>query len=129
MSGSAGWSPGRALKVVGVGHVVWGLIAYRDQVPGIVRSLPAAVGDGIFDERHSRDARASAFWFLFAGPLVVLLGRLLEAAEAADDRRTQRVAGHSVLAIGAAGEAAMPRSGFPAAIALGLWTLRRAGRR
>ena len=128
MSDSAGPSPGRVLKVVGLGHVLWGLIAYRDQLPGIVRDLPAAVGDGIFDKRHSRDARASAFWFLFAGPLVGLLGRLHEAAEAAGDRRTQRISGGSVLAIGAVGEAAMPRSGFPAAIAIGLWMLRRAGR-
>jgi hypothetical protein len=113
---------------VGAAHTAWGVVAYHDQLPGIVRDLPGSVGDGIFEQRHSRDARASAFWFLFAGPLVSLLGRLHASAEASGDERAQRVAGGSVLALGVAGEAAMPRSGFPAAIALGLWMLRRAGR-
>jgi len=121
----ARWTPGKGIKTMGVAHVLWGLVAYRDQVAGIVRDLPASVGDGIFDKRHSRDARSSAFWFLFVGPVVWLLGRVLESAEANGDRRAQTVAGRSVLAVGVVGEAAIPRSGFPGAIALGLWALWR----
>lgn len=128
MSDHARLTPGNALKALGVGHTIWGLVAYHDQVGGIVRDLPGAVGDGIFDKRHSRDARASAFWFLFVGPMVALLGELHDSAEANADRHAQRVAGASVLAVGVAGEVTIPRSGFPAAIALGVWMLRRAGR-
>jgi hypothetical protein len=92
-----------------------------------VRELPASVGDGIFDKRHSRDPRAAAFWFLFVGPMLLLLGRTYAAAEAAGDHDAMRATGRAVTAICAGGFTAMPRSGFPGGIALGLWLMRRAG--
>jgi Family of unknown function (DUF6463) len=103
-----------------------GLYAYRDQVRGILRELPGSVGDGIFERGHSRDARAAAFWFLFVGPLVALFGRTYSAAETAGDVEAMRAAGRAVTAISLAGSAAIPRSGFPAGIGLGLWLMRRA---
>ena len=119
-------SPATLFLGLAAGHTAWGLYAYRDQLGGLVRDLPDAVGDGIFQADHSRDARAAAFWFLLAGPLLALAGRLYRSAEAAGDRRAMRDAGRIVTAIGAGGTVAMPRSGFPGGMALGLWLMRRA---
>lgn len=119
-------APQAAFDALAVGHTAWGLYAYRRELAGIVRDLPGSVGDGIFDRRHSHDARAAAFWFLFVGPMVALLGRLHAAAEAAGDREAAQAAGRAVTAVSVAGWAAIPRSGFPAGLALGLWLLRRA---
>jgi hypothetical protein len=121
----AALKPRTALNALAAGHTIWGLIAYGDQVPAMVRELPGSVGDGIFDKAHSRDGRAAGFWFLFAGPMLVLLGRLYESAESADDRDAMRAAGRAVTVTSAAGWAAMPVSGFPAGVALGLWLARR----
>jgi Family of unknown function (DUF6463) len=118
-------SPRTAINALAVGHTLWGLVAYGDQVAGIARSLPGSVGDGIFDRRHSRDARAAGFWFLFVGPLLALLGRLYESAEAADDRPAMRTSGRAILAISAAGWTVVPASGFPAGVGLGVWLMRR----
>jgi hypothetical protein len=121
-------SPSRnAIDAIAVGHTVWGLVAYRDQVAGIVRELPGSVGDGIFNKPHSRDARAAGFWFLFVGPMLALFGRMYESAEAAEDRDAMRSAGRTVTAVSAAGWTAIPVSGFPLGVALGLWLTRRAG--
>lgn len=120
--------PPRTAAIYGlaVGHTLWGLYAYGDQVGGILRELPGSVGDGIFDKGHSRDARATAFWFLFVGPLLGLFGRTYSAAEKAGDVEAMRAAGRGVTAISVAGLAAIPRSGFPGGVALGLWLTRRA---
>lgn len=115
-----------AIYGLAVGHTLWGLYAYGDQVKEILRELPGSVGDGIFDKGHSRDARAAGFWFLFVGPLLGVFGRTYASAEKAGDVETMRAAGRGVTAISLAGFAAIPRSGFPGGIALGLWMMRRA---
>jgi hypothetical protein len=122
-------TPRTAINALAAGHTVWGLIAYRDQVPGIVRDLPGSVGDGIFHKSHSRDARAAGFWFLFVGPMLALFGRMYESAEAAGDQEAMRAAGLGVTALAAAGWTAIPASGFPGGLALGVWLTRRAARR
>jgi Family of unknown function (DUF6463) len=121
-------SPQTAINALAAGHTVWGLIAYRDQLRGIARELPGSVGDGIFEKSHSRDARASAFWFLFASPMLALLARLYGAAEAAGDREAMRDAGRAVTAVSVLGWITIPVSGFPAGLGLGVWLLRRARR-
>jgi hypothetical protein len=121
-------SPRLAFHALAVGHTLWGAIAYRDQLTGIVRELPGSVGDGIFDKEHSRDARAAAYWFLFVGPLLALVAELWGSAERADDRQAMRTAGRAVTGVSVAGLATIPRSGFPGGIALGLWLMRRARR-
>jgi hypothetical protein len=128
MSRRTALSPRAAITALAAGHTVWGAIAYRDQVAGIVRDLPGSVGDGIFDKTHSRDARAAAFWFLFVGPMLALFGRMYESAEAAGDREAMGAAGLGVTALSAAGWTAIPASGFPGGLALGLWLTRRARR-
>jgi Family of unknown function (DUF6463) len=112
--------------VLGCGHVGWGLIAYREPLRELVRGgVVGSVGDGIFDTDHDRGPRAAAFWFLFAAPLTVLSGYLAEAALRAGDDRAVSVAGRSTLGLGVVGTAVMPRSGFPAALPVGYWLVRR----
>src|SRR3954453_14274810 len=129
MSRRTALSPRAAITALAAGHTVWGAIAYRDQVAGLVRELPGSVGDGIFDKEHSRDARAAAYWFLFVGPMLAVMGRLYEPAEAAGDRPPVPFAARGIVATRVVGFATIPRSGFPGGIALGLWLMRRAERR
>jgi hypothetical protein len=120
-------SPGRAIKLIGVGHAAWGVIAYRDPLRELAASGPFdSVGDGLISKAHSADARAAAFWFLLAAPLIVLTGHLVEAAERSGDVSAMRVAGRTVLGIGMVGAAVMPRSGFLSVIPVGFWLGRRA---
>jgi hypothetical protein len=128
MNSRAKLSPKTALNALAVGHTLWGTYAYRDQLAGIVRDVPGSVGDGIFDKEHSRDARAAAYWFLFVGPLLAVIARLYESAEAARDRPAMRSAARTIVATSVAGLVTIPRSGFPGGVALGLWLMRRADR-
>jgi ketosteroid isomerase-like protein len=121
--------PGHALVALAVGHTAWGALAYRDALREITRAgFVDSVGDGLFARRHAVGERAAGFWFMFASPLVALLGYQLDRATRAGDADAVTTAGWSVLAVSAVGAAIIPRSGFPAGIATGLWTIRR-GRR
>jgi hypothetical protein len=128
MNSRAKLSPKTALNALAVGHTLWGTYAYRDQLAGIVLDSPGSVGDGIFDKGHSRDARAAAYWFLFVGPLLSVTARLYDSAETAGDRPAMRSAARTLLVTSAAGLVTIPRSGFPAGVALGLWLMRRTQR-
>lgn len=122
-------SPGYVTMAMGAGHAIWGLFAYRAGLKQIVRAgYVDSVGDGLFRSEHSKDERAAAFWFMFASPLAVFLGYMTEAAIQAEDRRAVSTAGTCLTGISIAGAAAIPRSGFPFAVPLGLWMFRR-GRR
>ena len=121
-------SPKTALNGLAVGHTVWGLYAYRDQLAGIILDIPGSVGDAIFDREHSRDARAAAYWFLSVGPLLTVIARLYDSAETAGDRPAMRSAARTLLGTSVAGLVTIPRSGFPGGLVLGLWLLRRASR-
>jgi hypothetical protein len=120
-------TPGNAIKVIGVGHATWGVLAYRRPLAELLATPLDSVGDGIFAKAHSDDARAAAFWFLLAAPLIVLTGRLVEAAERSRDAPAMRAAGRTVFGIGVLGTAVMPRSGFLAVFPVGWWLTRRAG--
>lgn len=122
-------SPGNAVALLGVGHAAWGVVAYRRPLLELLRSGPLdAIGDGIFRTDEADGPRAAAFWFLLAAPLMTLTGYLAESALRRGDRQTVVVAGRAIVGIGVAGTAVIPRSGFPAAIASGLWLTSR-GRR
>jgi hypothetical protein len=120
-------SPGYTMMALGVGHAVWGLIAYRSGLRQIARAgYIDSVGDGLFRTDHSKDERAAAFWFMFVAPITVLAGYLGEAAIRSQDRRAMTTAGIATTFLAVAGVAAVPRSGFPAALLLGPWMIRRA---
>ena len=122
-------SPGRAILAMGCGHVAWGLFAYRKPLAELAREgIPDSVGDGVFQRAHSQDGRAAAFWFLFAAPMMGLLGHLIEAAEERGDARALRRSGRAVIVLGAVSSTFIPRSGFPAVPLVGWWMIRR-GRR
>lgn len=122
-------SPGNALMLIGVGHAVWGLIAYRKPLQEIARAgIVDSVGDGIFRRANSDDARAAGFWFMFTAPLVGILGYLVEQASRAGDAQALKVSGRAVIAVGAIGATVMPRSGFVAAFPVGYWVIRQGAR-
>jgi Family of unknown function (DUF6463) len=122
---TSSFRPRQALDLLAAGHTIWGLVAYRDQLSEIVRELPGSIGDGVFERKHSRDGRSSAFWFLFVTPLLLVISRLYDAAERADDREAMRSAGWGATGISTVGMVAVPRSGFAAGIAVGQWIVRR----
>ena len=122
-------TPGRALKIIAAGHAGWGVLAYGDRLVDLARSgFVGSVGDGVFDREHCADGRAAAFWFMITAPLMALCGHLLDGQGARQRPHAERVAGATVLGIGTAGAAAMPRSGFWSAIAVGAWLLARSRR-
>jgi hypothetical protein len=122
-------SPGNALTLLGLGHAVWAMVAYRQPLREIVRAgVVGAVGDGIFTTEHAQGPRAAGFWFLFAAPLVAVDGYLTEAALRSGDDRAVRVSGATTVGLGLIGSVVIPRSGFPVAVPLGLWLMRRAHR-
>ena len=119
-------SPGNTLMLLGFGHAAWALIAYGEPLREILRAgVVRAVGDGIFDTDHDRGPRAAGFWFLFAAPLVAVDGYLTEAALRAGNARAVRVSGLTTLGLGVLGATVIPRSGFPVALPIGYWLLRR----
>lgn len=127
-------SPGYVTMAAGVGHGLWGLLAYRSPLRKIIRAgYIDSVGDGLFRTEHSQDDRAAAYWFMFVSPIVTLLGYLVEQAIHTQDRRAVTAAGASITAVMAVGGAAVPRSGFLLFSPLGPWMLYRglhlAGRR
>jgi len=115
---------------MGCGHVAWGLFAYRKPLAELAREgrIADSVGDGIFQRAHTQDGRAAAFWFLFAAPMMGLLGHMIGAAEERGDARALRQSGRAVIGLGAISSVFIPRSGFPAVPLLGWWMIRR-GRR
>ena len=119
-------SPGHALVLLGLGHAAWALLAYGEPLHDILRAgIVRSVGDGIFDTDHARGPRAAGFWFLVAAPLVAIDGYLTEAALRAGDARAVRVSGATIVALGLIGSVVIPRSGFPVALPIGYWLVRR----
>lgn len=114
-------SSGLALQAVALGHAVVGTIAYRD----VLRSF---LDDGPVGSVPDRGDRATVFWFMWAGPLLWVTGRLLRSAEAAGDEAALRSAGTALTGVALVGIVAMPRSGFWAVAAAGLGARRAAAR-
>jgi hypothetical protein len=115
-------TPGRALAGIGIGHGIWGSIAYRDELREIARAgVFDSVGDGIFQRAHARGPRAAAFWFMFITPLLGAGGYLVDRADRAGDGRALQVSGRAFGAVGLLGFAVMPRSGFPLSVPLAVW--------
>ncbi|MGW8378237.1 DUF6463 family protein [Streptomyces sp. ODS28] len=106
------YSAGRWLQVVGLAHGALGAVVYRDVFADMARG-------GLVDSVPERGDRAAAFWFVAAAPALWLGGRLLRSAERHGDLAAQRSAGAVLTAIGTAGTAAMPKSGFPSLVAIG----------
>lgn len=115
-------SPGWWLQLTGLAHVAVGNIIYRE-------ALLEIVADGVVHSVPERGDRATAFWFLAAGPPLWLAGRLLRSAERNEDLAAQRTAGTALAATGLIGSAMLPASGLWAVLAIGLAASRRASLR
>lgn len=112
---------GQVVMALSAGHTVWALIAHRGALAAMVANgVIGTVGDGVFVQEHARDDRAAAFWFLLIGPLLSMIGVLMDDAERRGDYPTVRRASRVGLATSILGALAVPRSGFPAGIAVTL---------
>lgn len=114
-------SAGRALQGIAVAHALVGVVVHRD-------ALRSILGDGVVGAVPDRGDRATAFWFLSAGPLLWTTGRLLLSAEASGDQAALRSVGTVVAGTGLVGIATMPVSGFWAVAAVGFGVLNAARR-
>ena len=65
---------GRAFMVIGVIHSAVGFWLLRDTVAELIR-------DGLFNTVNGQPMREAAFWFLFFGFLVIILGSVLDFSE------------------------------------------------
>ena len=100
-----------ALFVLGIGHVLYGLVKFR--VP-----LAHAVAAGLIGKFSAPEERRSAFWFVMFGPLLMLAGQVAVHAALVGDAHLIRVVGAYLLAVSAVGVLALPRSPFLVGLAL-----------
>lgn len=100
---------GPLLVATGVLHLLVGLVSYAGPLGAIVR-------DGLFNAVVPNPAapafdRDAAFWFMFFGVMLLLLGGLVHWAQARTGTLPAFL-GWSLLGIGAVGVILMPASGF-----------------
>ena len=94
---------------LGIGHIGYGLIVFR-------RPLAEAVMAGYIGQFRTPELRATAFWFLIFGPLLMLAGQAGIHAVAVGDLALLRLVGIYLFVTALAGVAAMPKSPFWAAL-------------
>ncbi|HYW56195.1 MAG TPA: DUF6463 family protein [Polaromonas sp.] len=102
-----------AVFVLGVAHIVFGLLKF--QAP-----LMAALMDGFTGQFGEPEIRRTAFWFVMAGPLIMLVGHLAIRAVSAGDFGALKVIGTYMLIFSAVGVAAFPASPLWASLVLSL---------
>jgi uncharacterized membrane protein len=113
---------GYLLVATGIGHTVVGLILFR-------RPLIDMLSDGVVGTVAADQLdRLAAFWFMLFGPVCFALGQIVNRAIERGDWRTVSIVGWYLLAIGIAGAAVMPVSGFWLVIAIAPLILRTARR-
>ncbi len=95
---------GRLLIGIGVLHLLFGLWFGRGPLLRIAR-------DGFFAAVDSHPDRGLVFWFLFASPMLWIIGQLVVWA-AARGLPPPAWLGGQVLAVSVMGAALMPASGF-----------------
>jgi hypothetical protein len=96
---------GRWLAGVGILHILFGVAAFADPL----REIAA---DGFWNAVDAYPDRSLAFWFVFAGPLIVLLGALVDRVEARAPVELPRFLGWTLLIFALLGGILMPLSGF-----------------
>jgi hypothetical protein len=112
-------SNGRLLQGLALGHALVGTVVYGEELREIAR-------EGIVGAVPYRGARATAFWFLAASPLLWSEGRLLHGAEQRGDARALRGASGVGLVSALIAAACVPVSGFWVWGAISLRGLRKA---
>jgi len=110
------WIVGCALMVGGIGHIVTGLVIFREQLAAIFR-------DGFVDAVLPHYDRRAAFWFILFGAMVVMTGHVIVHAVARGDGQLLKVVGWYLLGISSIGTLAMTRSPSWGLIAIALTVL------
>jgi uncharacterized membrane protein len=112
--------PARLLYATAVGHVVVGVALFREPLAaiwrdGIVNSIGSQVVPGAASwiaALRPQFEREAAFWFVLFGPLLWLLGRIVDRAIEQADGCLLRTIAWYLLGFGIVGAAVMPVSGF-----------------
>ena len=96
--------PGYALIVIGVIHTIFGVAAFR-------ATLHLLIAAGVWNTINGEPEREMAFWFLYFGFVLMILGALLVRL-AREGPPVPRFVGWALLAITLVGVLVMPASGF-----------------
>lgn len=100
-----------AVFALGLSHIIFGVLRYKAPL------LEAAMA-GFSGQFFLPEIRRTAFWFILAGPMFMLVGHLAIHAVAVKDLRVLRVIGWYMLLVAAVGVAAFPVSPLWAPLAL-----------
>jgi len=100
-----------ALFILGIGHILYGLIKFR--VP-----LASAVTSGFIGKFSASEEKRSAFWFVMFGPLLILAGQVAIHAASIGDAYLIRVIGAYLLGVCIVGVLALPKSPFLLGLAI-----------
>ena len=109
MSKAVAW----AVFILGVAHIFFGVARFREPLLG-------ALMDGFIGQFAVPEIRRTAFWFVIAGPLVMLMGHLAIHAVSVGDFKVLKVIGAYMLIFSAVGVAAFPASPLWAPLLLSL---------
>jgi hypothetical protein len=112
MAATLAWS----LFALGIAHIVFGFVRFKDPLLG-------ALADGFIGQFAAHESRRTAFWFLMAGPQLMLAGQVALHAVAHGQPALLRLVGTYLLVCASIGVAAFPKSPLPVAVVLALLLL------
>ena len=95
---------GKSFIIIGIIHTAFGLVVCHTILGQLVR-------EGLFNTISGQYDRESAFWFLFSGFAIIIIGALVNWCEHMG-RYLPSFLGWSFLAITVSGVVIMPLSGF-----------------
>ena len=95
---------GRTLVAIGAVHTVFGVVVFSPV-------WAALFHEGVWNTVNQQPLREAAYWFLFFGFVVLLLGALVDWCEA-QQRRLPAFLGWGLLAMTLGGVVVMPVSGM-----------------
>jgi hypothetical protein len=112
MAATLAWS----LFALGVAHIVFGFLRFKEPLLG-------ALADGFIGQFSAHESRRTAFWFLMAGPQLMLAGQVALHAVSHGQPALLRLVGIYLLVCASIGVAAFPKSPLPVAVVLALLLL------
>lgn len=95
---------GRTLVAIGLLHTVFGVVAFRSVWEALFQ-------EGLLNTVNRQPLREAAYWFLFFGFVLLLLGALIDWCEA-QQSRLPAFLGWGLLAMTLVGVVVMPISGM-----------------
>jgi hypothetical protein len=95
---------GKSLIIIGIIHSIFGFIVFHNIIADLVREM-------LFNSINSQLDRNTAFWFLFTGFAIIIIGGLIDWAERKHSELPSFLK-WSFVAITVLGCFIMPKSGF-----------------